>query len=83
MATGKNFSAFSTMSVSLPSGRWNLMDIPWGMADPDPSATFGIPSESEKRTVTGIALPSNRAALLSPAACGDAVKLPSTTTPLA
>jgi hypothetical protein len=53
------------------------------MAGLDPSATFGIPLESEKRTVTGVALPSNRAALLSNAAPGDAVKLPSTTKPLA
>jgi hypothetical protein len=40
-------------------------------------------SESEKRAVTGIVLPSNRAALLHTAASGDALNLPSTTTPLA
>jgi len=43
----------------------------------------GYPVESEKRTVTAIVLPSNRLALLSVAAAGDALKLPSTTTPFA
>jgi hypothetical protein len=39
--------------------------------------------ESEKRTVAGMVLPSNSFALLSAAASGEALKLPSTTTPFA
>jgi hypothetical protein len=46
-------------------------------------AKWGIPVESENRTVTGIALPLNSAALLNFGAPKDALKLPSTTIPLA
>ena len=48
--------------------------------EPRPGA---IPVASENRTVTGIGLPLNSTARLSPAASGDALKLPSTTMPLA
>ena len=71
------------MSVSLPSGRWYLMAMPCGLAGSAPSGRSGIPVASEKRTVTGILLPLKRIALLSAAASAEAVKLPSTTTPLA
>ena len=64
-------------------GRWYLIAMPCGLAGPEPSGTFGIPVESEKRAVTGIVLPSDRAALLNTAASGDGLNLPSTTTPLA
>src|SRR5262249_4628236 len=83
VATGKNLRELITMSVSLPSGRWNLMAMPCGLASADPSAIFGMPVESENRTVTGIGLPLNNTARLSPAASEEALKLPSTTTPLA
>lgn len=43
----------------------------------------GMPVESENRTVTGIAGPANKAALLSAEASLVGVKLPSTTTPFA
>ena len=71
------------MSVSLPSGRWYLIAMPWGLARSEPSGRFGIPVESEKRTVTGIVLPSNSTARLNSAAAGEALKLPSVTMPLA
>ena len=80
--TGKNFSELVTMSVSLP-GRWYLIAKPWGLAKSEPSGRFGIPVESEKRTVTGILLPSNSTARLNSAAAGEALKLPSATMPLA
>ena len=41
-----------------------------------PSGIFGMPVESENRTVAGIELPLNNTARLSPAASGDALKLP-------
>src|SRR6266567_5959916 len=66
-----------------PSGRRNLIAMPCGLAALDPSGRFGTPVESENRTVTGIVLPLNSTARLSPAASGDALKLPSTTMPLA
>ncbi len=71
------------MSVSLPSFRWYLIAMPCGIASAEPSGTSGMPVPSEKRTVTGIVPPSNSDALLSFAASGEAVKLPSTTMPLA
>jgi hypothetical protein len=46
-----------------------------------PYSRRDIPVESGKRAVTGIVLPSDRAALLNTAASGDALNLPSTTTP--
>src|SRR5882724_11060281 len=81
--TGKNFNELVTMSVSTPPDRWYLMAMPWGFAAGEPSATFGIPLPSEKRTVTGIVRPLKSGARLSRAASGDALKLPSTTTPFA
>src|SRR6516225_2624418 len=81
--TGKNLSELITMSVSLPSGRRNLMAMPCGLASADPSGIFGMPVESENRTVAGIELPLNNTPRLSPAASGEALKLPSTTMPLA
>ena len=53
------------------------------LATSAPSGTFGIPVASENRTVAGMGLPLNNTAQLSPAASGDALKLPSTTMPLA
>ena len=47
------------MSVSDPPGRWYLTAMPWGFAAGEPSATFGIPLPSEKRTVTGMVRPLN------------------------
>src|SRR6516164_1751805 len=77
VATGKNLSELIAMSVSLPSGRWNLMAMPCGLASADPSGIFGIPVESENRTVARIELPLNNTARLSSAASGEALKLPS------
>src|SRR5579862_4868256 len=58
------------------------MAMPRGIAG-EPSGTVGNPAPSEKRAVTRIDLPLNSDALLSRAASDDALKLPSTTTPLA
>src|SRR5262249_30820492 len=55
--------------------------MPCGLGAFDPSGRFGIPVESENRTVTGIVLPLNSTARLSTAASGDALKLPSTRSP--
>jgi hypothetical protein len=57
--------------------------MPCGLASAEPSGRFGTPVESEKRTVAGMVLPSNSFALLSAGASGEALKLPSTTTPFA
>ena len=57
--------------------------MPCGLASAEPSGRFGTPVESEKRTVAGMVLPSNSFALLSAGAPGEALKLPSTTTPFA
>ena len=81
--TGKNFSALMTRSLSLPSGRWNLIAMPCGLASGMPSGIFGMPVASEKRAVSGISLPLKSTALLSAAASGVALKLPSTTMPFA
>jgi hypothetical protein len=70
--TGKNLNELITMSVSVPSGKWNLIDIPCGLARGEPSGRLGIPVESEKRTVTGIGLPVKIIALLRRAASGVA-----------
>jgi hypothetical protein len=59
-------SEMITISVSLPSGRWNLMAMPCGLASPEPSGIVGIPVASENRTVAGIELPLNNAARLRP-----------------
>ena len=42
------------MSVSRPSGRWNLIAKPWGRASPSVSGMSGMPAKSENRTVTGV-----------------------------
>src|SRR5262245_46962015 len=79
----KNLDEFITMSVSPPSGRWYLMAMPCGLALGEPSGIFGTPVELENRTVTGIGLPLNNTARLSPSASGAPVKWPSATMPLA
>src|ERR1700733_5224017 len=83
VATGKKASELATTSSVSPSAGWNLIDMPWGLASGEPSGSVGIPVELENRTVTGTGLPAKITALLNPDAAGVAVKLPSTTTPLA
>ena len=71
-----------TRSVSLPSGRRNLMARPRGAARGSASAILGMPELAEKRTVTGTScLKCN--ALLTLAASALGTNLPSRTTPLA
>ena len=72
------------MSVSVPSGRWNLIARPCGFAFMSPSGMSGRPVASEKRTVTGTVTPLWRwAARLTLAASGAAANVPSATRPLA
>lgn len=82
VATGKNFTARITMFTSAPPGTWNLMAMPLGL-EGAPSGTDGKPPSLEKRTVTGMRLPSKSVARLNTDAAGVATKLPSATTPLA
>ena len=57
--------------------------MPCGLASEMPSGIFGSPVASEKRAVSGISFPLKSTALLSAAASGVALKLPSTTMPFA
>src|SRR5262249_42016238 len=79
---GKPLYEWVTRSVSLPSGRRNLMARPRGAACGSASAILAMPVLAEKRTVTGTScLKCN--ALLTLAASALGTNLPSRTTPLA
>ena len=49
--TGKNLNELITMSVSLPSGKWNLIDIPCGLARGEPSGRLAV-DDAEVRFCT-------------------------------
>jgi hypothetical protein len=71
------------MSVKDPPGMLNRMAMPRGPPRGSLSGMLGTPVPSENRTVTGTAGPLKCAALLSPFASFDGVKVPLTTVPLA
>src|SRR5262249_33499204 len=79
---GKPLYEWVTRSVSLPSGRRNLMARPRGAARGSVSAILAMPELAEKRTVTGTScLKCNALLTLAPSALRT--NLPTRTTPLA